>query len=436
MVFIREKGIGFIHIPRTGGGTIERIIGAFENNSCGYGINDNKAQHHFTIQESINKWKFLENYAFYSLIRNPVDRFVSEYLWCEARGLGYKSGQNIDEFINSVSQIVKEKRFNETIYHDHFIPQVYFLINNNKIAVDHIFLFDELDNCAKHICERLSINSPADLPKVHRTTVNKPNLSSNQIHKIQQIYHGDLLFYNFIQKSQKNIFIMTSVVESLVPQRGIYDRSTRFKQCIETVKSIRNYCPGSKICWIEGSDLTTSESQKVIKLTDFYYNFNKSYKSKRMISFNKTIGECYLLSSGVFSLINDINNNQDWDVLVKISGRYRLNQEFNYDRLIENARLKNKITAKKYDTSVWDIGICYTFLYAIPRTLIVPWIQNMIWLCTATNSAKIGKRLLLIEANIMRDQEEEYLDLFTEKLGITARKWKNYNTEESNIEYV
>jgi hypothetical protein len=49
----------------------------------------------------------------------------------------------------------------------------------------------------------------------------------------------------------------------------------------------------------------------------------------------------------------------------------------------------------------------------------------MLWITLQTND----KRVLLIESNIMCYNEDKYLHLFTEEMGITARTWTDTVTE-------
>ena len=91
MPISHDLKIIYVHIPKTGGGTIEKSLGIFGKDNNGslelnydilYGKETNKFLQHLTIQE-INeiKKKEFNNYKKVSFVRNPYDKIVSEYLW-------------------------------------------------------------------------------------------------------------------------------------------------------------------------------------------------------------------------------------------------------------------------------------------------------------------------------------------------------------------
>ena len=88
----------FIHIPRTAGGTIERMLDVYgenvgadnaaaanEDRSILYGFkNDpNDALQHLTVTqiEDILPGNIFNTYFKFSIIRNPYDRILSVYFW-------------------------------------------------------------------------------------------------------------------------------------------------------------------------------------------------------------------------------------------------------------------------------------------------------------------------------------------------------------------
>lgn len=70
-----------IHIPKTGGHSIEKF---FQGHQCG------EAKHgdwHATIEER-KRDPVLKDYLFFAVIRNPWDRAVSEYFWQKTKPWG------------------------------------------------------------------------------------------------------------------------------------------------------------------------------------------------------------------------------------------------------------------------------------------------------------------------------------------------------------
>ena len=144
MVWNHNKKIIFIHIPKTGGSTIEKVMNLDKQDiGCGFGKFYGKALQHLTFDEikKILGDEMFNKYDKISVYRNPYSRIVSEYYWCQVNGIGNSSGQDFDSFLDYVERCVKNSNFNETIYHDHFMPQHQFVFNaKNKLIVDMNFL--------------------------------------------------------------------------------------------------------------------------------------------------------------------------------------------------------------------------------------------------------------------------------------------------------
>jgi len=419
MVFFPDKNIAFIHIPKTGGTSVEHATKSWGKPEHGYDTKNKVALQHLTISKMHEQWPLTRNYSSYAIIREPVGKLLSEYVWCEVPGLGQKAGQTLDEFIDSTKKIVENKDYRATLYHDHFIPQKDFLLIDGEIAVDHIYLFEHIDQCIKDICQKLgyTINRIPQAWKSH----NKPTATPEQVQKINEIYKEDSELYQYLQKTKDIIFLMTSVVEPLVKQKGIYNRFQRFQQTSDTLTSIRKYCPGAKVCWIEGAKLDQDEAYYASIKADYYFNFSTGYMNNVMLGRNKTIGEFYLLNSGLVEILDK----GQWPFFFKISARYNLNEKFNVELFLKPLKEHNKIVAKKYPKGQWDLGLCFTFLYAVPRSLVSAWVQNMLWIMLLTTD----QHLLLVESNFMAHRENQYLYLFEDEMGIDARSWASYNEE-------
>ena len=101
MVWDIQKKIIFIHIPKTGGTTIEDYMERIKKPIFrgGYGILKDIVYQHFDYKDYI---KFFGNEMFnefttFSIVRNPYNRMISEYYWTPSiTNLGYKSGKSFD----------------------------------------------------------------------------------------------------------------------------------------------------------------------------------------------------------------------------------------------------------------------------------------------------------------------------------------------------
>ena len=91
MPILHSAKIIFVHIPKTGGGSIEKSLGIYGSDNNGnltpdlsilYGKYKNKFLQHLTISEIKERnIKDFESYKKISFVRNPYDKIISEYLW-------------------------------------------------------------------------------------------------------------------------------------------------------------------------------------------------------------------------------------------------------------------------------------------------------------------------------------------------------------------
>lgn len=194
MVWCHKKKIIFVHIPKTGGTTVEHYLNLM-NYLQGYGVIKNIAFQHF-IWGDYNKFLGNEIYNMYlkfSIVRNPIDRCISEYYWTPLN-FGYKAGVSFDKFLTEVEDIVKNKRFFDSLYHDHFQSQSYYILDkNNKVKVDKLFRFENfseiiafLNNYTK---EKIKIKNKSKDEKLIPT--------EQQTKKIYEIYKEDFFNFNY-----------------------------------------------------------------------------------------------------------------------------------------------------------------------------------------------------------------------------------------------
>ena len=163
------------------------------------------------------------------------------------------------------------------------------------------------------------------------------------------IIHNESLKYNIYDKiqnieniidkhiSKNNLVIVTSVLNiskkelSYYPIRSKFDINDRFSQTKKTIESIKKFIPNCFILFSECSDLKNYKyMENYIKSNvDIFINHFDDIDVKNDIeSIHKGLGEKSLMLKS----INYINsNNLIFDNVFKISGRYYLNNNFNYE---------------------------------------------------------------------------------------------------------
>lgn len=140
----------FVHIPKTGGGTVELRLGKqLYGNNWGsirkekMSINGRWSQH-FAMKDYQEEYKDLNLESFYKFcfVRNPWDRAVSEYLYMiKMKGCNC----SIEDAPATFSSYVKEGF--TCSWGSHVIPQSdYILDEKGKKVVDDVFKFEDFEN--------------------------------------------------------------------------------------------------------------------------------------------------------------------------------------------------------------------------------------------------------------------------------------------------
>ena len=144
MVICDKRQLIFIHIPKTGGTTVEKRL-QLTNIDNLYSTSlfiNNRTLQHMTWDKYVEKYpeKF-KLYKTFSIVRNPYHRFISSYNWFPPQArIGKLSGQTLDQYINIVAWHVLTKEFNKTPFHEHLIPQwKYICDEEGRVVIDTIF---------------------------------------------------------------------------------------------------------------------------------------------------------------------------------------------------------------------------------------------------------------------------------------------------------
>jgi len=199
MVVFNDKKCIFIHIPKTAGTSIEQFIRDNGRNEINFlGVRNNRSLHHLTAIELLKEIKLFYQYYRFSMVRNPYDRFLSEYYWTPILNVGYKSGKSKTDFLNYVENIVKKKEYFTNIYNDHFIPQYYFLFNKkNQLLVNEVFRYENLDDSVEYLKKKLNIQTT--FPKLNYTNANiqKEDWTDTEKERIYKIYNIDFIVFKY-----------------------------------------------------------------------------------------------------------------------------------------------------------------------------------------------------------------------------------------------
>lgn len=155
----------------------------------------------------------------------------------------------------------------------------------------------------------------------------------------------------------KVCFIITSVISpserplSYSAIRSTFSSEERFQQTINTVLSIREYIPNSKIILIEGG-YSIPKLNRLKEIVDKYIFLGRSKLIRIAVdSRYKGLGEATIL------LVSRIFWRNNFDLYFKISGRYTINASFDISKWNSKDKIMGKVLYDGVELSTRLVGI-------------------------------------------------------------------------------
>jgi hypothetical protein len=163
-----------------------------------------------------------------------------------------------------------------------------------------------------------------------------------------------------------NLVLITSVIKtpnlalSYTETRSVFTSEERFEQTKKTIQTMKEKIPNSKIFIVECSELNEEQNDYLIKNSDYFLNlYDNSELRKNIYGRSKSLGEGTMT---IAALEYIINNNINYDNLIKISGRYWLSDNFLY------SNFENDNIVIKYINN--DSNNVLTALYKLPKVCV------------------------------------------------------------------
>jgi hypothetical protein len=158
------------------------------------------------------------------------------------------------------------------------------------------------------------------------------------------------------QAKSESVFLVSSAIHA---KHGIYDTQTRLEQTIETCKSIRNKCD-AEIIVLDGGyqDITEQERDTLSKYIDRFYSFADAENVRQIQQVPnhdivKNMIEIIIFGS-FFDKVDSEGWREKYKRIFKMSGRYTLNDNFNYDK---HMQAKDKVVIRGPFTSQFPTNI-------------------------------------------------------------------------------
>lgn len=197
--------IFFIHIPKCGGSSIEKLFN-MDGQACMIFKESPIVLQHFTPQQVIGYLgpihEYLKFYKF-TVIRNPYERVVSDFFWFSKHNsdvLNKYKILSINDFIKLRCDVVKNNRYGENIYFDHFRPQLQYLEKVNDFEYDKIIRLENLNEDLLDLCKKIGFDVlNNEIPRINTTdhTHYSVYLDEEAIDLIRQLERPIELGYTF-----------------------------------------------------------------------------------------------------------------------------------------------------------------------------------------------------------------------------------------------
>ena len=162
----------------------------------------------------------------------------------------------------------------------------------------------------------------------------------------------------------QNLVLITSVIciqntpLSYTNTRSVYSHAERFEQTKTTIETVKAKIPNLKIIIVECSELNQEQTEYLTTHSDYFLNLYKNdFIRNCTTGISKSLGEGMMTMCALKYIID---NNIEYDNLIKISGRYWLSSKFDYNNF------NNNDIVIKYIDDIKDYAL--TALYQLPKS--------------------------------------------------------------------
>lgn len=189
-----DHNIFLIHVPKTGGQSLYKPLGIKKNRESWWGLKDLE-YHHLTASEVKKRFPAYSEYFSIAVVRNPLDRLVSEYHYKRLGDNRFitarkKSFKDFVLELNEKFPLVSQTPQNII---SHFKAQTDFVFDNGVPAVGKVFKYEEFNTLETFVKEKTG----QEIPHLNRTK-HKPYLdyyTPALIEIVKNLYRQD--FDNF-----------------------------------------------------------------------------------------------------------------------------------------------------------------------------------------------------------------------------------------------
>ncbi len=202
----------FVHIPKTGGSSVEHLLGVFrdwrnEDRDCLFGLIQSpdilKKQwvtrflQHLSIHEiaELLSSYCLNQYFSFSWVRNPWDRMVSIYSNKDPDMLAMAANLGLDLTKLGFSDFVDQTR---DLFHVHLLDQSRFITDkDDRIAVNFVGRFERYTQDMNFVCSKLGIISKIPHMNISTRGNYRDYYNDHTIAEISKRYEIDIDLFGY-----------------------------------------------------------------------------------------------------------------------------------------------------------------------------------------------------------------------------------------------
>jgi hypothetical protein len=201
-IISNKKKLCFIHIHRTGGGTVTELLNQQVNDLV------ITPYLHSTLFNTIKCNPIVEEYTKFAFVRNPYDWVIS--LYSSAIDINYNNkdyaelkNMSLYTFVEWLQNVAMKRE--ESKYSNFYRTQTDFLYINNKLAVDIIYQYEGMcDDAGTSNINSLFLNLNLIMPKIvpllnkSERQFNYIELFDNKtIRLVNKIFKDDFINFNY-----------------------------------------------------------------------------------------------------------------------------------------------------------------------------------------------------------------------------------------------
>jgi hypothetical protein len=208
---IHNKTLNFIHISKTGGTSVEFAAnkkgikwGKFAcetiwNSLLSYIDWDIEphSSHHIPISFCKNeelKRKLLNKYIFFTVVRNPYERCLSEYFCPHNKLIEIPTVENLNNFVQYKINLLDNKKN----FQGHFIQQYHYVFDQNKKYTNIILKYENLVNDFNSMSKNFNLNFKLkEYLNKSKKQLSIDSFNNKTINLIQKKYEYDFLYFDY-----------------------------------------------------------------------------------------------------------------------------------------------------------------------------------------------------------------------------------------------